>query len=142
MIKKLLSLIPGLPDWSLSDRIDVSGFDTFGTFGIVTGVGCEMPGDTVAFGGEVMSESLVGVTFFLRARFFVAGSRSSSGGFANSDGSKSRVFCTSNTVDGIIGSRFWPNRNKVATADCDIGGSGIRCCCCCNCDCCCCITDA
>lgn len=112
--------VPGLPDWSLSDRIDVGGFDTCGIFGIVTGVGCEMPGDTIAFGGEVMSESLVGVTFFLRARFFVDGSSSSSGGLDitdNSDGSKSRVFCTSNTVAGIIGSRFCPRPNKVETVD-------------------------
>lgn len=91
----------------------------------------------MAFEGEVISESLVGVTFFRRARFFVDVSRSSSGGLANSDGSKSRVFCTSNTVDGIIGSRFWPPRaNSVEIADCDMGGGGARCWSCC------CITDA
>lgn len=115
-MEKLLA-IPGFPDCSLSDRIDVAGFDRLGIFGIAADVGCETPGDTMAFGGEVMSESLVGVTFFRRARFFVDGSRSSSGGLANSDGSSSRVFCTSNTVDGMIGSRFWPRANKVDTAD-------------------------
>lgn len=72
----------------------------------MTGVGCEIAGDTVAFGGDVIRESLVGVTFFLRTRFFPAVSSSSLGGLDNSDGSNSRVFCISSTVDGIIGSRF------------------------------------
>lgn len=91
---------------SRSDKMDDGGFARFETFGIVTGVGSEIPGETVTFGGDVMSESLVGVIFFRRARFFEAASSKSSGGLPNSDGSKSRVFCTSSTVDGMICSRF------------------------------------
>ena len=108
-----------------SDNIEDIGFETFGTFGIVTGVGCVMPGVTVTFGGEVMSESLVGVIFFLlRARFFAAGSSRSSGGLPSSDGSKSRVFCTSSTVDGMIGSRFCARpRMFDVIMDCGMGGS-------------------
>lgn len=113
---------PGLAE-SRSDKIDVGGFDTFGIFGIVTGTGCDMPGETIAFGGDVISDSLVGVTFFLRARFFAAGSSKSSGGLPNSDGSKSLVFCTSKTVDGIICSRFWPRPRMLDIAFDGIGGS-------------------
>lgn len=114
-----------------SDKIDDGGFEIIGTFGIVliTGDGCVMPGETVTFGGEVMSESLVGVIFFLlRARFFAAGSSKSSGGLPSSDGSKSRVFCTSNTVDGMIGSRFCAIPRMLDATICGIGGS--RWCCC------------
>lgn len=129
-VKKISSFyyLPGLAD-NRSDKIDVIGFATFDTFGIFIGggCGCVTPGDTVTFGGDV-SDSLVGVIFFLRPRFLVDGSSKSSGGLPNSDGSKSRVFCTSSTVDGMIGSRFCV-RPKILAA---IGGGIARggCCCC------------
>lgn len=108
------------------DNDDDGGFDTTDKFGIVTCVDCVIPANvTVTFGGEVISESLVGVIFFLDRAFcfFVAGSRRSSGGFPSSDGSKSLVFCTSNTVDGIIGSRFCAMPRILGTVDCGIDGS-------------------
>lgn len=70
-----------------------------------------------------MSESRVGVIFFLRPRFFADGSSRSSGGFPSSDGSRRRVFCTSNTVDGMIGSRCDAIPRMLGTdTDCGIGG--------------------
>lgn len=114
---------------SRSDKMDVVVFVTFGTFGILIADGCVTPAVMVTFGGDV-SESLVGVIFFLRPRFLAAGSSKSSGGLPNSDGSKSRVFCTSSTVDGMICSRFCAMPRILGVVGCDIidgiarGGGG------------------
>lgn len=128
-----IKILPGFVERlaeSRSDKMDVVVFVTFGTFGILIADGCVTPAVTVTFGGDV-SESRVGVIFFLRPRFLAAGSSKSSGGLPNSDGSKSRVFCTSSTVDGMICSRFCARPRIMGVVGCGIidgiargGGSG------------------
>lgn len=73
----------------------------FGTFGIEIGDETTPGGETAALGGDDI-DSLNGVTFFLRPRFF-GDSKMLSGGLPSSDGSNNRVFCTSKIVDGMIG---------------------------------------
>lgn len=116
---------PGFPA-NRSDRIEVIGFGMSNGAEIIDGC-CDDRDVTVTFGGDVINVSRNGVTFLRRPRFLDGDSNTLSGGLPNSDGSNNRVFCTSKTVDGIIGS--WFDEMPRTLALWCIDGNG-RCCCC------------